>query len=215
MRKHPFVNENYYHIYNRGVDKRDIFSDDKDVERFLLCMDLFSCEDPIGSVRSADVQRLQKRKKIISVIEYCLNPNHFHLILKQEVDSGISEFMKRLSGGYTKYFNDRHKRSGALMQGRFKSSYIEDENYFRMIFAYVMWNYKVHDIPENKKFLIRTSEREYMTEKFSIVNQIEGKNFLKIFGGYNNFLKHGKEIIQIVREKRGKDNSSLFDFHEK
>ncbi len=228
MRKHSFINGSYYHVYNRGVDKRDIFSDDKDVERFLLCLKLFSYKDPVGSVQIAlrenvDVQRLHKKKKMISIVEYCLNPNHFHLILKQELDRGISEFMKRLLGGYTKYFNDRHKRSGSLMQGRFKSSYVERENYFEMIFSYVMWNYRVHDIPKNKKYLIRTSEQEYKTRNFHLVNPVEGRKFLKIFGGYKNFLKHSTEIISIIREERGKVSVSKdgsikqfapIDFHE-
>ena len=184
MRKHKFIIGSYYHIYNRGVDKRDIFSDEKDVNRFLLCMKLFSYENPVGSVQlairdndSVDVQHLQKSKKLISVVEYCLNPNHFHLILKEEFEGGISEFMKRLLGGYTKYFNDKESRSGSLFEGRFKSSYAEREKYFEDLFAYVMWNYKVHDIPKSKLHLIRTSEQEYKNSKFYLVDKKEGEKF--------------------------------------
>jgi len=219
MRKHKFINGSYYHIYNRGVDKRDIFSDEKDAERFLLSMKLFSDENPIGSVQIAlrenetvDVQRLQKSlKKIVSIVEYCLNPNHFHFILKQEMDGGISEFMKRLQGGYTKYFNDKNKRSGSLLQGRFKSSYAERENYFEMICPYVMWNHKIHDIPKNKKHLVRTSDDEYRSGAFSLVNPKEAKKFLAMFGGYKSFSKHGQEVISIVRSQRGKTD---IEFHE-
>ena len=124
MRKHPFISGSYFHVYNRGVDKRDIFMDEKDVERFLLCMKLFSYKDPVGSLELAlreqksfvDVRHLQiseNKKRFVSIVEYCLNPNHFHFILKQEIDGGISEFMKRLQGGYTRYFNDKNRRSGA------------------------------------------------------------------------------------------------------
>lgn len=215
MRKHPFITGSYFHIYNRGVDKRDIFMESKDVERFLLCMKLFSYKDPVGSLELAlreqepfvDVRRLQvpeSKKRLVSIIEYCLNPNHFHFILKQEVDGGISEFMKRLQGGYTRYFNDKNNRSGALLQGKFKSSYAEKENYFEMLFAYVMWNYKVHSIPKNKLKLVRSSEEEYEKSNFYVINSKEGKFFLDWFGGYKNFFQHGKEIIDIVRENRGK-----------
>ena len=231
MRKHPFITGSYFHIYNRGVDKRDIFMDEKDVERFLLCMKLFAYKDPVGSLELAlreqepfvDVRRLQipgDRKRLVSFVEYCVNPNHFHFILKQEVDGGISEFMKRLQGGYTKYFNDKNNRSGALLQGKFKSSYAEKENYFEMIFAYVMWNYRVHDIPKNKLKLVRSSEEEYEKGNFFIINPKEGNKFLEWFGGYENFYRHGKEIIDIVRESRGKksfkdrrDNLEEIDFH--
>lgn len=232
MRKHSFITGSYFHIYNRGVDKRDIFMDEKDVERFLLCIKLFSYKDPVGSLELAlreqepfvDVQRLQipaDRKRLVSIIEYCLNPNHFHFILKQEIDGGISEFMKRLQGGYTRYFNDKNNRTGALLQGKFKSSYAEKENYFEMLFAYVMWNYKVHDISKNKLKLVRSSEEEYKTANFYIINPKEGKKFLEWFGGYKNFLRHGKEIINIVRESRDKrslqDDSTekiSFDFND-
>lgn len=215
MRKHPFINGAYYHIYNRGVDKRDIFIDEKDIERFLLCMKLFSYKDPVGSVELAlreqkqfvDVRRLQiseDNKRLVSFVEYCLNPNHFHFILKQEIEGGISEFMKRLQGGYTRYFNDKNNRTGALLQGKFKSSYAERENYFEMLFAYVMWNYKVHDIPKNRLTSMRSSEEEYENNNFYLVNPREGRKFLKVFGGYKNFLEHSKEIVNIVRESRGK-----------
>lgn len=232
MRKHPFVNGSYYHIYNRGVDKRDIFSDEKDIERFLLCMKLFSYKDPVGSLELAlreqeqfvDVRQLQipkDNKRLVSFVEYCLNPNHFHFILKQEIEGGISEFMKRLQGGYTRYFNDKNKRTGALLQGKFKSSYAEREKYFGMLFAYVMWNYKVHDIPKNRLTLMRSSEEEYENTNFYLVDPREGNKFLKMFGGYKRFLQHGKEIVNIVRENRGKKYSEedtperiSFDFDE-
>lgn len=215
MRKHSFITGSYFHIYNRGVDKRDIFINEKDVERFLLCMKLFSYKDPVRSLQLAlreqkpdvDVRRLQisqERKRLVSVVEYCLNPNHFHFILKQEIDGGISEFMKRLQGGYTKYFNLKNDRTGALLQGKFKSSYAEKENYFEILFAYVMWNYKVHDIPKNKLKITRSSEEEYSASNFYIINPKEGKKFLEWFNGYKNFLKHGKEIINIVRKNRDK-----------
>lgn len=230
MRKHPFITGSYFHIYNRGVDKRDIFMDEKDVERFLLSMKLFSYKDPVGSLELAlreqesfvDVRHLQipeNTKRLVSIVEYCLNPNHFHFILKQEVDGGISEFMKRLQGGYTRYFNDKNHRSGALLQGKFKSNYAEKENYFEILFAYVMWNYKVHDIPKDKLRLVRSSVEEYEKDNFYIINPKEGNKFVEWFGGYKSFLQHGKDIIDMVRESRGKksmrddlDNLEGIDF---
>ncbi len=207
--------------------------DKKDVERFLLCMKLFSFKDPVGSLDLAlreqeqfvDVRRLQiaeGEKRLVSIVEYCLNPNHFHFILKQEITGGISEFMKRLQGGYTRYFNDKNDRSGALFQGKFKSMYAEKDTYFEQLFAYVMWNYKVHDLSKNKLYLVRSSEEEYKENNFYIVNPREGKKFLEWFDGYENFAKHGKEIINIVRASRGKklvriDNdpkSISFDFND-
>ena len=149
MRKNPLVTSLYYHIYNRGVDKRDIFMNKADLDRFVLSVKEFNTIDPIGSIKdlmSSDVQRPERDKlqPLVSIVCYCFNPNHFHFILKQEVDGGISEFFKRLLGGYTKYFNLIHNRSGALFQGRFKSNLIDDDAYFLKIRPYVHLNYLIH-----------------------------------------------------------------------
>lgn len=154
MRKTPFVNGEYYHVYNRGTDKRNIFSDKKDMERFLKSMIIFNCVDGVGSIRDMpsisqmsdvwDVKReFEDKNKMIEFVAFCLNPNHFHFILRQIVDGGISEFMKRL-GGYTKYFNEKHQRSGVLFQGKFKSIHINSNEYLLHLSAYVNLNDRVH-----------------------------------------------------------------------
>lgn len=154
MRKTPFVNGEYYHVYNRGTDKRNIFSDEKDMIRFLKSMIIFNCVDGVGSIRDMpnisqmsdvwDVKReFEDKNKMIEFVVFCLNPNHFHFILRQIVDGGISEFMKRL-GGYTKYFNEKHQRSGVLFQGKFKSIHINSNEYLLHLSAYVNLNDRVH-----------------------------------------------------------------------
>ena len=134
---------------------------------------------------------------------FCFNPNHFHFILKQEVDGGISEFFKRLLGGYTNYFNLIHKRNGALFQGRFKSKLINDDAYFLKIRPYVHLNYLVHDIPKEKMHLVLSSEKEYDTNNFDIVSKKEAKDLLEFYGGNENFKKESLEVISILRAERG------------
>jgi len=218
MRKDPLVSESYYHIFNRGVDKRNIFQNKRDLDRFLLSMRLFQYEEPVGSLQifcrynnSVDVERLQKGIKLVSIVEYCLNPNHYHFILKQEIDGGITEFMKRLSGGYTRYFNEKYKRNGALFQGRFKSSLVNNDNYLMLLLAYVMWNYKVHDISKKNIDLVKSSEGEYETGRFDLVDKQEGTYFLKIFDGFSGFKKHGNDMVNLIRSGRGK---GTFDFND-
>src|SRR3989344_9658733 len=130
MNRAPLATDEYYHIYNRGVDKRQVFSNKDEVERFLLCMQVFNSTDPVLSLRasleSGGVATLTPQKKLVEFLCYCLNPNHYHFILKQLVDGGIAEFMKRLNGGYTWYFNKKHNRNGALFQGVYKSCHISD-----------------------------------------------------------------------------------------
>ena len=121
MRKTPLVEGEYYHIYNRGVDKRTIFENKKDLFRFFQSIEEFNHLEPIGSIFLNSFNKKRKiSKKLVEIVCYCLNPNHFHFVLKPLVENGISEFMKRLNGGYTSYFNNRHKRNGVLFQGLFK-----------------------------------------------------------------------------------------------
>lgn len=150
MRKTNFVKGEFYHIYNRGVDKRNIFSSETDIRRFLQSMDEFNSIDPIGSIYENSFRLLGRptsksnKNKLVNFVCYCVNPNHFHFMLEQLTDNGISEFMKRLSGGYAKYFNEKEKRSGALFQGRFKSIHVNSNEYLLHLSAYINLNYKVH-----------------------------------------------------------------------
>ncbi len=150
MRKQPLISGEYYHIYNRGVDKRKIFLSNTDYHRFFTSMKEFNQADPIHSLylhnqrkekQAAGVRHLQK---LVEIICYCLNPNHFHFILKQKENNGISEFMKRLGGGYTNYFNHYYKRSGVLFQGKFKSVHIETNAHLLYLSAYINRNYFIH-----------------------------------------------------------------------
>ena len=147
QRKVEFAVGEYYHVFNRGVDKRDIFSNKNDVQRFLQGMREFNCTDAIGSLY-LNGRREDKKpsKQIVNIIAYCLNPNHFHFILEEMEDMGITRFMHRLSGGYTTYFNLLNKRSGSLFQGVFKAKHINSNEYLLHASAYVNLNNKVHKL---------------------------------------------------------------------
>ena len=136
---------------------------------------------------------LQKDEKLVEVISYCLNPNHFHLILKQLKDGGISEFVKRLSGGYTGYFNYKYKRNGVLFQGKFKSIYIDSNEYLLYLSAYVNGNYIIHKI-DDKKW------------KFSSLNSNDNFSNLKLisdqFKEADDYRKYVYSVAKHIREKR-------------
>jgi len=159
MRKTKFVTQEFYHIYNRGVDKRDIFMDSDDVIRFLLCMSVFNIEDPIGSIYENSFlkkkqlgSRAPKLGKLVNFVAYCLNQNHYHFILEPLTDDGVQKFMHKLSTGYTNYFNEKYKRSGSLFQGKYKATHISSNNYLLHLSVYVNWNYRVHK-GLNKKWM--------------------------------------------------------------
>lgn len=147
MRKTDLMVGEFYHIYNRGVDRRDVFGGTYDQQRFLQSMIEFNTREPIGSLYLNSFNNAKKHRSgdsLVDIISYCLNPNHYHFILRQRIENGISEFMKRLGGGYTKYFNSRNKRSGVLFQGKYKSIHIATNEYLLHLSAYVNLNDRVH-----------------------------------------------------------------------
>ena len=207
MRKQQIITGEYYHIYNRGVDKRDIFGDRKDLLRFVESVKEFNKIEGIislANLRKTEIKSRPASDPLVAIVVYCFNPNHFHFVLKQLVDGGIAKFMQKLQGGYTYYFNVKHSRSGALFQGTFKSQIMNNENYFNKILGYTNKNYQVHNIPKNKIHLILASDKEYENNSFNIVSIKEAKKFLNIFNGNKNFKKHCDEIISIIRQDRGK-----------
>ena len=142
QRKVEFVEGEYYHIYNRGVDKRNIFNNKSDMKRFLRSMEEFNTIDPIGSLyENSFVKELGgKASKLVNFIAFCVNPNHYHFILTPLVEKGIEKFMQRFGTGYTMYFNTKNKRSGSLFQGKFKSKHIDSNEYLLQVSAYVNLN---------------------------------------------------------------------------
>lgn len=168
MRKVALVTGEIYHVYNRGVDKRSIFKDRKDLERFFRSMLEFNQEMPIGSIhensfrkRRAGAQLGSPTSKLVDILCYCLNPNHFHFILRQAGERGVEKFMQRLGTGYTKYFNTKYERSGALFQGKYKSSHIDTDAYLLHVSAYVNLNDKCHKF-EDGSVLSKSSWGEYI-----------------------------------------------------
>ena len=162
MNREPFATGEFYHIYNRGVDKRAIFLDDDDRDRFLQSMVVFNMQEAVGSIyEHINDVKLGRQKDVTALVDivcYCLNPNHYHFVLRERAESGISEFMRRI-GGYTKYFNIKHHRSGTLFQSRYQSKYISSNEYLLHLSAYVNLNWRVHQLGSSTS---KSSWGEYM-----------------------------------------------------
>lgn len=147
-RKTPFVENEYYHIYSRGVEKRKIFMNAKDYNRFVALLYVMNQDAPfiMGNFlrdknRSLkDVFMEEKEKSLVSILGYCLMPNHFHLILHERTEGGISKFMNKLLTAYSMYFNIKYERSGPLFTRPFRSEHISNESQYMYIFSYVHLN---------------------------------------------------------------------------
>ena len=163
MRKIQFVNSEYYHIYNRGVDKRDVFLDEKDFWKFKGSLSEFNnnsyYEERLQALASYSRKKLKdcqfndfkelrsfldEQENIVDIISYCLIPNHFHLILKQLKDKGISDFMHKIGTSFTNHFNKKYERSGYIFQGPFKAIHIDNNNYLLWLTGYINGNIEIH-----------------------------------------------------------------------
>lgn len=147
MQTMSYRNNNFYHVYNRGVDSRIIFIEESDYVRFLHC--LYEFNDEKAALRynwlskKEEILNLDKknpRKLLVNIHCFCLMNNHFHLILEQITEGGITRFMRKLGTGYTMYFNEKYERSGALFQGKFKAILIDNDEYIMHLSRYIHLN---------------------------------------------------------------------------
>ena len=210
MRKIRFVNGEFYHVYNRGVDKRTIFIDGFDFSRFIQGLDEFNSVKPIGSIFENSFRTNQLSNlvaKLVDVVCFCLNKNHYHLILKQRLKNGISEFMRRVGTGFAQHFNFKNKRSGVLFQGPFKAKHVNSNEYLLHLSAYVNLNNQVHKINSQNNF--KSSWKEYVADekglcssKNIILSQFKNKK------EYEEFAKSSlKDMVE--RKKISKEMENL------
>lgn len=144
-RRLQFVVGEYYHVYNRGVEKRVIFNNEFDYQRFLLLLILVNDVKPVEIqqlVRDHSIPDLiaQKRKPLVSIVSFSLMPNHYHLLLREITDKGISKFMHKVGTGYSLYFNLKNERNGGLFQGPYKAKHIGDDWYLKYLVEYIHLN---------------------------------------------------------------------------
>ena len=149
MRKTEFINGGFYHVFNRGVEKRNIFRCEQDYQRFYESMYLFNNKnykhfhgDLLTRVCLLSGHEIfaDERDQFVNIISFCLLPNHFHFLLQQTEDKGISKFMKRVSQGYSRYVNQKYERSGTLYEGSFKDVVIKKDAHLEHMPRYIHLN---------------------------------------------------------------------------
>ncbi len=151
MRKELFGVGSFVHVFNRGNRKQEIVRDEKDRWNFLQMLYYFNSEySPPNPMRTLkELLKLDfntrlvwpsdwpERKQLVNLHAFILKDNHFHLVLEETTDGGVTKFMQKLGTGMTNRFNTRHKETGRLFQGSYKARLIDDENYFRYLFVYL------------------------------------------------------------------------------
>jgi putative transposase len=218
-----------YHITQRGVDKRNIFLDKRDYSRFILALEFFNSSDEIslwefffskerGCAGSDPAQlkkliyekRIKQNKKgrVVDFLAFALMPNHYHLLLREIEEGGISYYMQKM-GGYVIYFNNRYQREGSLFQSRYHSVTVENETQLKITFNYIHTNpveiwepgWKNAKIKEPKKALNRLYRYRYSSlldyiGKYNVPSVTNRGFFLEIFGGKEKIKEETKEWIE-------------------
>ena len=210
-----FAVNGFYHVYNRGVDKRIIFDDHLDYQRFLLLMLLandVSNVDLHQSFRDCTIPELIifDRKPIVRLGAFSLMPNHFHFILSELVEGGITSFMRKVATGYSMYFNMKNERTGTLFQGRYKAKHLNSDNYLRYMYQYVhlnlirdAFNFADKNLAMD---LIKTAELDPYNslsaysgkEKGRLSESVIDKNMM--YTVYSNYDEHIKNLMQWKEE---------------
>jgi len=183
------ANDEIYHVILRGVDNSKIFRTENDYWRAIFSLYEFNTSIPI-EIRIQRKKRQQaknggqtsdERKQLVEILVFCLMPNHIHLLLRQKINNGITQFMRKFGTGYAYYFNKKHNRKGHLFQGKFRAIHIDSDNQLKVAFVYIHTNpislvdFKWKKIgTKNKEKAIKFLENYKWS---SFIDYIGGKNF--------------------------------------
>ncbi len=168
-RKVKFAVGEYYHLYSRGVEKRKVFLDTKDHERFIALMYIMNQSNPFHFGNFLKFNKIEeiynepRANPLVTILSYTLMSNHFHILVYEHTEGGISKFMMKLLTAYSMYFNTKNERSGPLFVHPFRSQHISDESQYMWIFSYIHLN-PLKIVNQNRK---NTSDESLKMYKYS------------------------------------------------
>ncbi len=144
------VTGNYYHIFNRGITSQQTFIKPLHYSRFISVLDYYRpLNRPLRFSQFIQLSHIKQAEKLlfqdvsdfhVTLISYCLMPNHFHLLVKQTFDDGVSKYLSLISNSYSRYFNTVNRRIGPLFQGKFKSVHVENQEQLIHLSRYIHLN---------------------------------------------------------------------------
>ena len=190
-RKFKFSIDEFYHLYNRGIERRTIFLDLKDKERFINLLFLCNGSKPLvfkDIPQGLPLWKVNRGEPLVAIGAYCLMPNHFHILVSEIIENGISKFIWKLLTAYSMYFNKKYKRTGRLFEGTFRAEYVDKDEYLEYLFAYIHLN------PIK---LIDPKWREN-----GVSNMIESKQFLKDYrySSYPDYIGESRPETTILNK---------------
>lgn len=221
-----YLKNGYYHIYNRGVEKRNIFQDSQDYKVFLSYLkeyleplDKKAIRKELAKAHYSIKDRLVKKLLMnnfadkIDLFAFCLMPNHFHLLIKQKTERGIKEFIQSLATRYVIYFNKRNNRVGGLFQGSYKAVLVETDGQLLHLSRYIHQNPASHGPYKGRTFL-----KTFLKYPFSSlgaylgewkVKWIKPQSVLSFFSRSSSLHSYKNFVIQTPK---GESKSLVRDF---
>lgn len=213
MRLFPFISGQYYHVYNRGVDKRTVFLRYGHYHRFISTIDSI-LNTGSATPRLKYNQSLALKLKV-EIIAYTLMPNHYHFLIKQLLDDGITEFMHKLDTSYTKYINLNLHRTGRLFENTFKAKRLENDEIFLHVARYIHLNAIIARVVPSLELWPWSSYLETIGKRessFCNINEI-----LKYFPEsnaqqtYEDFVTNQRAYAQLLHDSEEmKDEDKIF-----
>lgn len=202
LRKQSFAPNEFYHLYNRGTEKRIIFKDVKDYRHFLFLMHI------CNTTRNIELRKIgvnfDRGETLVDIGAYCLMPNHFHILVHEKTEGGISKYMLKLMTSYSMYFNKKYERTGKLYEGVFKSIHASSDRYLKYLYSYIHLNpaklinknWKENKSKNTKQLLeyvstyFYSSFQEHANSSFKIINPHPFPSYFK------NINEHKKELFE-------------------
>ena len=204
-RKQPFVNDMFYHIYNRGVEKRTIFLDKHDYNRFLKILYYYQFGSPkpsFSQFKRFKHSLLEENSQLIEFNCYALMPNHFHFCVRQLTNNGIHDSLRKTFDSYTRYFNKKYKRVGPLFQGQFQSKMITSEEQLLHLSRYIHLNPCSAEFVSNPEDYKYSSYKEFINypESSGLCNPKPLLLFFKDPESYKKFVDDNKDYAKTLKQ---------------
>lgn len=210
FRKISFRDDEIYHVFNRGMDHRNIFTNKREFYRAQNLIKFYRHKEIPArfshvvkhskDIKEKILEKLFTSERIIDILSYCLMPNHFHFLLKQTSDKGIATFISNFSNAYTKYFNTKAERTGPLLEGVFKAVHIESEEQLIHVSRYIHLNPVASSIipKEQLNDYLWSSYPEYIGMSGTVI--CEKESVLGYFKSITEYQKFVEDQIDYAKQ---------------
>jgi putative transposase len=200
-----FASNCFYHIYNRGVNKNNIYADKQDYQTFLYYIKKYLSPPPPHQINNNNLN------KDLQLVCYCLMPNHYHLLIHQKTPNAITDFIRRLATNYSMYFNHKHKRVGSLYEGVYKAVPVQTDEQLIHLSRYIHLNPNSYHTYPYSSYNYYLSKNKPLWLHPEYVLKIFSEDINKAQESYRGFIKQYSEKAKVTPKKESIIDSIRID----